>query len=91
VRTSSVKTTDVAVEDIPRLRPWLRTLLESRLWPMLGAAYPVLADGSGLRDGSTGEWRLRLHDAFIVRYGGRLSCPAPPPTLLRLVGGTGMI
>ena len=27
VRVSSVKTTDVAVEDIPRLRPWLRYVM----------------------------------------------------------------
>ena len=30
VRKSSVPTTDVAVEDIPALRPWLRELLHSR-------------------------------------------------------------
>lgn len=35
VRQSSVKTTDVAVEDIPKLRPWLRTLLHTRLFPMV--------------------------------------------------------
>lgn len=27
VRVSSVKTTDVAVEDIPKLRPWLRYVM----------------------------------------------------------------
>ncbi len=35
---------------------------------MLASAYPVLADGSSLVDTCTGAWRLRLHDAFIVRY-----------------------
>eukprot|EP01043_Picozoa_sp_COSAG02_P023575 COSAG02_NODE_1263_length_13548_cov_13.881627_10_plen_265_part_00 len=35
---------------------------------MLASAYPVLADGSTLVDTRTGAWRLRLHDAFIVRY-----------------------
>ena len=35
VRQSSVKTTDVAVEDIPALRPWLRALLHTRLFPMV--------------------------------------------------------
>lgn len=35
---------------------------------MLASAYPVLADGSRLVDATTGSWRLRLHDAFIVRY-----------------------
>jgi len=30
VRKSSVPTTDVAVEDIPILRPWLRELLQTR-------------------------------------------------------------
>jgi hypothetical protein len=67
VRHSSVKTTDVAAEDIPALRPWLRALLAERLYPMLECAYPKLADGSTLgckKDGS----RMRAHDAFIVRY-----------------------
>jgi hypothetical protein len=74
VRTSSVKTTDVAVEDIPVLRPWLRCLTETRLWPMLHAAYPVLADGTKLFNENTGEWRIRLHDAFIVRYDSIKDC-----------------
>jgi hypothetical protein len=65
VRHSSVKTTDVAVEDIPSLRPWLRSFLAERLYPMLRCAYPKLADGSDL--GKKGE-RMRVHDAFIVRY-----------------------
>ena len=68
VRKSSVPTTDVAVEDIPALRPWLRTLLFDKLFPLAAAAYPVLADGSSLVDPRTGSSRLRLHDAFIVRY-----------------------
>ena len=68
VRKSSVKTTDVAVEDIPVLRPWLKELLRSRLYPMLDAAFPVLADGSTTMDAVTGESRMRVHDAFIVRY-----------------------
>ena len=68
VRKSSVKTTDVAVEDIPALRPWLKELLRSRLYPMLDAAFPVLADGSTTMDPATGESRMRVHDAFIVRY-----------------------
>ena len=50
VRHSSVPTTDVAVEDIPSLRPWLKELLRSRLYPMLAAAFPVLADGSSIID-----------------------------------------
>jgi hypothetical protein len=63
VRQSSVQTTDVAVEDIPPLRPWLRVLLATRLYPMLVAAFPTLADGTRL----TAD-RMRVHDAFIVRY-----------------------
>ena len=63
VRQSSVKTTDVAVEDVKELRPWLRTLLATRLYPLLTAAYPYLADGTRLE-----PERLRVHDAFIVRY-----------------------
>ena len=50
VRDSSVVTTDVAVEEIPALRPWLRKLLATRLCPMIEACYPRLADGSSLRD-----------------------------------------
>ena len=65
VRHSSVKTTDVAVEDIPALRPWLRDLLKTRLYPLVAAAYPILADGS--TPGEMGN-RMRVHDAFIVRY-----------------------
>lgn len=65
VRHSSVKTTDVAVEDIPALRPWLRDLLRTRLYPLVAAAYPKLADGS--TPGHLGS-RMRVHDAFIVRY-----------------------
>ena len=66
VRHSSVKTTDVAVEDIPALRPWLRTILLQRLYPMLRVAFPKLADGSTLDN--NGTTRMRVHDAFIVRY-----------------------
>lgn len=63
VRSSSVKTTDVAVEDVSSLRPWLRSLLHTRLQPLMSAAFPLLADGSQLTPD-----RLRVHDAFIVRY-----------------------
>lgn len=46
VRHSSVKTTDVAVEDIPELRDWLRVLLHTRIYPMLSFLFPTLADGT---------------------------------------------
>lgn len=62
VRQSSVKTTDIAVEDIPKLSSWLLELLHSRLYPMVAAAFPILADGTSPSN------RLRVHDAFIVRY-----------------------
>ena len=45
VQHLSVKTTDVAVEDIQSLRPWLRELLRTRLYPMVAEAFPKLADG----------------------------------------------
>ena len=81
VRHSSVPTTDIAVEDVPALRSWLRTLLTSRLYPMLAACFPQLADGTTL--GVRGE-RLRVHDAFIVRYDATrdmsLSLPAHSDT-----------
>ena len=35
---------------------------------MLAACFPVLSDGSSLIDESTGLSRMRVHDAFIVRY-----------------------
>ncbi|KNC81384.1 hypothetical protein SARC_06289 [Sphaeroforma arctica JP610] len=65
VRHCSVPTTDVAVEDIPILRPWLRTLMRKCLAPMLRACFPLLADGTDL--GPRGD-RVRIHDAFVVRY-----------------------
>lgn len=65
VRSASLPTTDVAVEDIPILRRWLRCLLATTLQPMLATCFPELADGSTM--GPHGE-RLRVHDAFIVRY-----------------------
>jgi hypothetical protein len=88
VRHSSVKTTDVAVEDIPALRPWLLALLHSKIFPLLSIAFPKLADGTSLlhldlnldpaADTNTdtdtvsgtvpAASRLRVHDAFIVRY-----------------------
>ena len=68
VRESSVKTTDVAVEVIPRLRGWLRRLLHSRVYPLLHAAYPRLADGSSIYEAGGKTCRMRVHDAFIVRY-----------------------
>jgi len=69
VRRSSVPTTDVAVEDVPGLARWLRALLATRLCPLLAACFPRLADGSDL-GGAAGS-RLRVHDAFIVRYDAR--------------------
>ncbi|OQR91897.1 hypothetical protein THRCLA_08850 [Thraustotheca clavata] len=68
VRHSSVKTTDVAVEDIPALRPWLQKLLSTRVYPFLATCFPVLADQSTMIDPSTQLSRCRVHDAFIVRY-----------------------
>lgn len=68
VRQSSVKTTDVAVEDIPILRPWLLALLHTKLYPLLSTAFPLLVDGTTLYDTVTNISRMRVHDAFIVRY-----------------------
>ena len=39
-----------------------------QLYPLLSTAFPVLADGSTLIDQKTGTSRMRVHDAFIVRY-----------------------
>jgi hypothetical protein len=131
VRHSSVKTTDVAVENVPGLQQWLLALLHTRLYPLIGVAFPVLADGTGMyeswepfaagdtdvasagattqREGETAtvsprsqsqkqgqeqgqepvpvpvpkpvskRCRIRVHDAFIVRYDADrdLSCSLP--------------
>jgi hypothetical protein len=46
VRDSSVKTTDVAVEDIPVLRLWLLALLHTRIYPVIDTLFPLLGDGT---------------------------------------------
>lgn len=46
VRHSSVKTTDVAVEDIAILQDWLLVLMHSRICPLIDAAFPKLIDGT---------------------------------------------
>ena len=48
VRQSSVKTSDVAVEDIIELHSWLLSLLHNKLYPLLSYAFPILADGTTL-------------------------------------------
>ncbi len=53
------------VEDVPALVPWLRALLARRIYPWVAAAFPLLADGTDL---GVDGLRLRVHDAFIVRY-----------------------
>ena len=73
VRSSSVPTTDIAVEAVAALVPWLRELLRSRVLPLLALCYPALRDGSALTPD-----RLRLHDAFIVRYDAALGSTSLP-------------
>jgi len=73
VRRSLIPTTDCAVEDIPPLIPWLRRLLASRIYPLIEACFPKLADGTRLE-----ATRLRVHDAFIVRYDSSLGSIALP-------------
>eukprot|EP01038_Epipyxis_sp_PR26KG_P012702 gene12702-17034_t len=72
VRHSSVKTTDIAVESIPKLRFWLIALMHTRLERVIEACFPLLADGTTLRHNNDNEdvrsSRIRIHDAFIVRY-----------------------
>jgi hypothetical protein len=80
VRHSSVKTTDVAVESVPLLREWLLALMYTRLNDMLAFLFPVFADGSTMYTQETPpRSRIRIHDAFIVRYDaekdGSLSLP----------------
>ena len=54
-------------------------LPHARLYPLLAEAFPVLADGSTNLDPDSGASRMRVHDAFIVRYDierdGSLSLP----------------
>jgi hypothetical protein len=74
VRASSVRTTDIAVEEVGgEAVAWLRELLRSRLLPLLAACFPALADGSALT-----PQRLRLHDAFFVRYDAALGSTSLP-------------
>ena len=95
VRQSSVKTSDVAVEDIIELHSWLLSLLHNKLYPLLSLAFPILADGTAVLEEKeekeeetvkekeeekggkkennhsknlTNKYRVRVHDAFIVRY-----------------------
>ena len=66
--------------DLPLLRPWLRKLWFTRFQPLLTSCFPQLSDGSTL--GDNGE-RMRIHDAFIVRYDATdksLSLPAHSDT-----------
>ena len=43
VRSATVKTTDVAVEDIPELRPWLRILLRDKIYPLCEVSTDIMA------------------------------------------------
>jgi hypothetical protein len=61
VRHSSVRTTDVAVEDVAELRDWLLLLMDTRLKPMLCACFPRYTPARGL--GETTE----LHPSAIRR------------------------
>lgn len=69
VRHSSVKTTDVAVESVPLLREWLLALMHTKTNRMLSFLFPALADGTSMYTNETpSKSRIRIHDAFIVRY-----------------------
>ncbi len=61
MRHSSVRTTDVAVEDVAELRDWLLLLMDTRLKPMLCACFPRYTPARGL--GETTE----LHPSAIRR------------------------
>ena len=73
VRRSHIPTTDCAVEDIPSLIPWLRKLLDTRIYPLIEVCFPLLADGT-----QTKANRIRVHDAFIVRYDSDLGSISLP-------------
>jgi tetratricopeptide (TPR) repeat protein len=73
VRRSQIPTTDCAVEDIPSLIPWLRKLLSTRIYPLIEVCFPLLADGT-----QTKADRIRVHDAFIVRYDSNLGSISLP-------------
>lgn len=55
-RHHAVPTTDVPLHEIPTLLRWFNDALASRLSPMLSAVFRV------------SRQRIRVHDAFLVRY-----------------------
>jgi hypothetical protein len=80
-RHYAVPTTDVPVAEVPALLPWFNALLEDRLMPMLAEQFgvPPLGVPPGGRGPHTppdassacpgaGAGRLRVHDAFVVKY-----------------------
>ena len=56
VRHHSVPTTDVPIYEVPELLAWFNAAMARRLGPMLARSFGVCSS------------RLRVHDAFLVRY-----------------------
>jgi predicted 2-oxoglutarate/Fe(II)-dependent dioxygenase YbiX len=74
-RHAAVPTTDMPLSALPRTRAAFSAALASHIAPMLEAAFPA-ALAAAAREGVV---RLRVHDAFLVRYdveGGQ--CALPP-------------
>jgi hypothetical protein len=57
-RHYAVPTTDIPLHEVPSLQAWFNEALRGVIAPLLVAAYPEI--------GAPG--RVRVHDAFIVRY-----------------------
>jgi predicted 2-oxoglutarate/Fe(II)-dependent dioxygenase YbiX len=58
-RHYAVPTTDLPLHEVPSLLSWFNDALATRIAPLLAAAYP---------DAIAAPARLRVHDAFVVRY-----------------------
>jgi hypothetical protein len=95
VRHSSVHTTDVAVEDIPILRPWLQTLLETCVLLAVHLSTCLHLPFSHLK-----RWILHIGDSVLTHSAGALSSVGgvapnplsppvspPPPRCMHPIGG----
>ena len=60
-RHHAVPTTDIPIHEAPELLSWFKDAMASRLQPMLASQFEMVGKRGG------GE-KVRVHDAFLVRY-----------------------
>jgi len=61
-------TTDIPVSSVPAIREWFDEMLQTRLFPMVHSRFP---------DAIQAPDRLRVFDAFVVRYDARAQAELP--------------